>query len=128
MPVALIPKEIWTYRLEQDPVKTRFTLRALTGSDVAIIRNLRATMGPGTADQFCLQKGLRGWDLRDPSGKPVEFRSKESEGDTIADESNLDYLTADDQAEIARAIWRRTKVTEAEEKNSDSADTSSRPN
>jgi hypothetical protein len=131
MPVALTPNETWPYVLEAERKKpkedqTVFQLKAKSGALRAHIKNIRFSIGFGSADNETLLHCLGGWEnFKDSSGNPIKFKTQIVEDETLCAETNLDYLSEDDCMELVRAINKHDKITEEEAKNSDSGDTSS---
>lgn len=139
MPIALDPKETFSYVLEDERKlpeddQTVFQLRGLTISEEASLNNslIASDMGgeemkwkTGDYQLNTLKRGLIGWsNFRDATGNEVAceivertgFRKKTSgkvEDPGVALEC-LDRLSSAHRTELANAIGNRGKVSEAE--------------
>jgi hypothetical protein len=115
--IACTPRFEWPYILQRDrqlppEQQTKFTLRALTGTEMIVVMN--NVMGDRVARAIAY--GLRGWNLKDAAGKEIPF-VKTPEG--FCDPANIDYIAQDPQVlqELATAITNREVLTDAETKN-----------
>ena len=131
MPIAKTPNEVWPYELRIDregPLKlpkekrARFILKAPSAEQMSVWRNAYRDPGFGTADLYLVMGCLTRWEnYYDANGKPAPFLSEIKDGVTLPMSQTLDWIV-DYIPELAAAILARTKITEEEEKNSESAD------
>lgn len=132
MPIAKTPNEIWTYELRVDregPEKiprekrARFILKAPTAEQQSAYINALREPGYGTACLYLVMSCLVRWEnFFDASGKPVPFLREIKDGSELPMSATMDWIV-DYIGELAGAILARTRITEEESKNSESADT-----
>ena len=128
MPIALNPKQTYSYILECDRElapedQTVFEIRGLTVAEEASVSDSMIlahsggddfTFRAGTHQLTVLRLGLRGWkNFRDSEGNEVPFELTKAHPRNVAD-SSLDRLAPQHRAELMNAILDRGAVSEDE--------------